>query len=202
MHTFDLRTLDPLNVYKLLCGLVTPRPIALVTSQDAEGRVNAAPFSYFNVFGSEPPVLVISIGDRPDNGAPKDTAANIEATRQYVVHLVDETIAERMNQTSKNYPHGVNEMAEAGFTALASEAVRPPRIAESPVHMECELEQILRIGANRLIIGRVVLLHVREEIVDPARHHVRDGTFFPIGRMHGLGWYTKTREQFEMKRPK
>lgn len=202
MHTFDLRTLDPLNVYKLLCGLVTPRPIALVTSVDAEGQVNAAPFSYFNVFGSEPPVLVISIGDRPDNGAPKDTAANIEATREFVVHLVDENIAERMNQTSKAYPQGVNEMVEAGFSALPSQAVRPPRIAESPVHLECALEQILRIGANRLIIGRVLLLHVRSDIVDPATHKVLDGTFYPIGRMHGLGWYTKTREQFEMRRPK
>ncbi len=201
MNTFDLRTLAPELNYKLLVGLVTPRPIALVTSLDATGRVNAAPFSYFNVVGSAPPLVILSIGDRPDNGAPKDTAANIAATKEFVVHLVDEGIAEQMNQCSKDYPAGVSELAAAGFTSIPSSAVRPPRIAEAPVHLECVEEQTLLIGDNRLILGRILVVHVREGIVDPEKYRVRDGAFFPIGRMHGRGWYTRTRDQFELVRP-
>ncbi len=201
MHSFDLAQLSATDNYKLLTGLVTPRPIALVTSLDAAGHVNAAPFSYFNVFGTDPALLILCIANRPGTNEPKDSAANIAATGEFVVHLVDEAIAQQMNLCSGNYPSDVNEMQLAGFTAEPSVRVKPPRIAESPVHLECVLEQIQMIGENRIVIGRVLMLHVREEIVDAERCHVRDGVFFPIGRMHGRGWYTRTRDQFEMLRP-
>ena len=201
MLSFDLRTSSPALNYKLLTGLITPRPIALVTSLDAEGRVNAAPFSYFNAFGTNPPIVVLGLGNRPGTTEPKDTPANIAATREFVVHLVDEVIAEQMNLCSGDFPPGVNEMEQAGFTAIPSDVVKPPRIAESAVHFECVEEQTLQVGANRLIIGRVVMVHVREGILDPQNQHVIDGTFHPVGRMHGRGWYARSRDQFEMVRP-
>jgi flavin reductase (DIM6/NTAB) family NADH-FMN oxidoreductase RutF len=201
MLSYDLRTTPPALNYKLMTGLITPRPIALVTSIDREGRVNAAPFSYFNAFGSDPALVVLGPGNRPGTKEPKDTPANISATGEFVVHLVDEAIAEKMNACSKDFPHGINEMTEVGFTAIPSVAVKPPRIAEAPVHFECVEEQRLQIGNNRLIIGRVLMAHVRDGILNPEDQHVIDGAYFPIGRMHGRGWYTRTRDQFEMVRP-
>jgi flavin reductase (DIM6/NTAB) family NADH-FMN oxidoreductase RutF len=201
MLSFDLRTTPPALNYKLMTGLITPRPIALVTTMDAQGRVNAAPFSYFNAFGSDPAIVVLGLGNRPGTNEPKDTPANIAATHEFVVHLVDEAIAEKMNACSEALPPGRNEMEKAGFTAIPSIVVKPPRIAESAVHFECVEEQRLQIGRNRLILGRVLMAHVREGILDPENQHVFDGAFFPIGRMHGRGWYTRTRDQFEMIRP-
>ena len=185
MLSFDLRTSTPALNYKLLTGLITPRPIALVTSMDAECRVNAAPFSYFNAFGTNPPIVVLGLGNRPGTSDAKDTPANIAATHEFVVHLVDEAIAEKMNLCSKDLPHGVSELEFAGFTAIPSVVVKPPRIAEAAVHFECVEEQRLQIGGNRLIVGRVLMAHVRDGILDPSNQHVIDGTFFPIGRLHG-----------------
>ena len=201
MLSFDLRTALPALNYKLMTGLITPRPIALVTSLDLDGRVNAAPFSYFNAFGSDPAIVVLGIGNRPGTNVAKDTAANIAATHEFVVHLVDEAIARQMNVCSTQFPHGVNEIEQAGFTPIASVVVKPPRIAESAVHFECVEDQRLVIGNNRLIIGRVLMAHVREGILNPENQHVIDGAFYPLGRMHGRGWYTRTEDQFEMNRP-
>src|SRR5688572_32679538 len=133
---FDLRRLNSRDRYKLLASVVVPRAIALVTSVDAQGRVNAAPFSFFNVLGSEPALVVLGIGDRPD-GAPKDTARNIRLTHEFVVNLVDEAIAERMNICAVDFPAGTDELRHAGFTCLPSADVQPPRLAESPVNLEC-----------------------------------------------------------------
>src|SRR5277367_1199945 len=124
------------RAYPLLASLVTPRPIALVTTLSPEGNVNAAPFSFFNLIGADPPILAIAPGDR-DDGTPKDTARNIRLTHEFVVNLVDEGIAEAMNKCAASLPYGENELLHAGLSAAPSSAVKPPRILEAPASLEC-----------------------------------------------------------------
>jgi len=188
------------HAYRILAGLVTPRPIALTTTVDAEGRVNAAPFSFFNVLGDDPPIVGICPGDNR-NGIPKDTARNIRQTREFVVNLVDEAIMEKMNLCAAALPPGVNELEHAGLTALPSSAVKPPRIAEAPASLECRSHSIIEIGGNRLIIGEVLRVHVREGIFDRDDWLVNPQVYHPIGRMQSPNWYCLTREMFEMVRP-
>lgn len=187
--------------YPILAGLVTPRPIALTTTVDLEGRVNAAPFSFFNVLGDSPPIVGFCPGNQ-DSGEPKDTAQNIKLTHEFVINLVDEAIAERMNLCAATLPRGVNELDYAGFTALPSSVVKPPRIAEAPASLECKSWGILEIGDNRLIIGEVLRVHVRDGILDPATWRISPGNYQPVGRMQSPNWYTHTHDMFEMKRPK
>ncbi|WP_395747481.1 flavin reductase family protein [Prosthecobacter sp.] len=189
------------DAYRILAGLVTPRPIALTTTVDPEGRVNAAPFSFFNVLGDSPPIVGICPGDRSE-GVPKDTARNIRLTHEFVVNLVDEAIMEKMNLCAATLPPGENELVHAGLTALPSTAVKPPRIAEAPASLECKSHSIIEIGDNRLIIGEVLRVHVREGVFDPETWLVQPGNYRPIGRMQSPNWYCYTREMFEMKRPK
>jgi len=196
---FDLRQLPSRDRYKLLAGVVVPRPIALVTTVDPEGRINAAPFSFFNAMGSDPPLVVLGIGDRA-GGVPKDTARNIRATRQFVVNLVDETIARRMNVCAVDFASGTDELACAGFTPAPSVDVRPPRIVESPVNLECRELQSIEFGQNRVIMGEVLRLHVRDDAVDPHRLHVHADKLRLIARMHGVGWYARTSDLFQMDR--
>lgn len=188
------------DAYAILAGLVTPRPIALTTTMDLEGRINAAPFSFFNVLGDSPPMVGLCPGDRSP-GVPKDTALNIRLTQEFVVNLVDESIAQQMNLCAASLPPGQNELEHAGLTAAPSSVVKPPRIAEAPAALECKSWGILEIGENRIILGEVLRVHVREGLfkegswlIDPANYH-------PIGRMQSPGWYTYTRDLFEMKRP-
>lgn len=189
------------DAYMILAGLVTPRPIALTTTVDPEGRVNAAPFSFFNVLGDSPPIVAICPGDR-SAGMPKDTARNIRLTHEFVVNLVDEAIAEKMNLCAATLPPGENELLLAGLTALPSSAVKPPRIAEAPASLECKSHSIIEIGDNRLIIGEVLRVHVRDGILDPATWLVNPGSYHPIGRMQSPNWYCHTKDMFELKRPK
>jgi len=197
---FDFSALPPQECYKLLVSTVTPRPIAWVVSQDAEGLNNAAPFSFFNAFAGDPPVVGIGIGSY-NPSRPKDTRANIIETRQFVVNLVSEENAEKMNITGIEFEQGVDELAEAGLTTLPSVRVKPPRIAESPVSMECELMQIVDLGQTGLVLGRVVAMHVRDEFVlDAAKHYIDTPKLKLIGRMHGRGWYARTSDLFEMPR--
>lgn len=195
--TGDLRE----EAYLILAGLVTPRPIALTTTVDPAGRVNAAPFSFFNVLGDSPPIVGLCPGDRAP-GEPKDTARNIRLTHEFVVNLVDEALAEKMNLCAASLPPGDNELAHAGLTAIASTSVKPPRIAEAPVSLECKSWGILEIGDNRLIIGEVLRIHARDGILDPDTWLVNNAVYHPIGRMQSPHWYCRTRDQFEMKRPK
>ncbi len=153
------------RAYPLLVSLVTPRPIAFVTTLSPDGKVNAAPFSFFNVLGAEPPIVAFAPGDR-DDGTPKDTALNIRATHEFVVNLVDESIAEAMNKCAASLPYGENELAYAGLTAVPSSIVKPPRIAESPVNMECVEWGTLQIGNNRVVIGVVKRIHLHDELYD------------------------------------
>jgi len=197
---FDFAGRDEDRVYALLSGLVTPRPIAWVTTIDASGRVNAAPFSFFNLLGSEPPVVALGIGDRAD-GMPKDTALNIDATGEFVVNLVDEAVAVPMNLTSAPLPHGESEMAFAGLTAAPSKRVKPPRIAEAPASLECRTLQVLTVGNNRIILGEVIAAHTRRGIADPETCRVKPDTLRAIGRIDGPAGYCRTTDRFEMKRP-
>ena len=189
------------DAYMILAGLVTPRPIALVTSIDESGRINAAPFSFFNVLGDSPPIVGFCPGDR-SAGVPKDTARNIRLTHEFVVNLVDETIATQMNACAASLPPGENELISAGLTALPSSVVKPPRIAESPASMECRHHSTIEIGDNRLIIGEVLRLHVRDGILDTQTWLVNPGSYAPIGRMQSPHWYCRTTDLFEMKRPR
>jgi flavin reductase (DIM6/NTAB) family NADH-FMN oxidoreductase RutF len=196
----DLEGKHVARSYGLLVALVTPRPIAWVTTISPEGIVNAAPFSFFNVLGSKPPIVGICPGDRGD-GTPKDTARNIRLSHEFVVNLVDEEVAEAMNRTAASVPYGRSELEAAGLSSKASSVVRPPRIAESPASLECSEWGTLQIGDNRLIIGVVRRIHVRDELIDPETLRIRTELFSVIGRMASPNWYCRTQDRFEMIRP-
>ena len=198
---FDLAGLDAQNAYKLLVSTVVPRPIAWITTQDLDGSVNAAPFSFFNAVSGDPPVVAIGIGGRAP-GDVKDTGGNIRRTGQFVVNMVSDALAEKMNITAIDFDKSVNELTEAGLTTAASAKVRPPRIAESPVSFECERLVIVEVGVDRaVVLGRVVAIHIKDEyVLDPARCYVDTPKLDLIGRMHGGGWYSRTRDRFELPR--
>jgi flavin reductase (DIM6/NTAB) family NADH-FMN oxidoreductase RutF len=189
------------RAYAVLASLVTPRPIAWVTTISPEGAVNAAPFSFFNVLGAEPPIVGFCPGDRTD-GTPKDTARNVRIGHEFVVNLVDEELAEAMNKTAATVPYGKNELELAGLTAAPSSVVKPPRIAEAPASLECQEWGTLQIGDNRLIIGLVKRVHVRDALLDPETLRIRTEDFHVLGRMASPHWYCRTRDRFEMVRPK
>lgn len=188
------------RAYPVLVSLVTPRPIALVTTVSPDGKLNAAPFSFFNVLGAEPPIVAFAPGDRED-GTPKDTARNIRLTHEFVVNLVDEAIAEPMNRCAASLPYGESELAHAGLTTAPSSVVKPPRIAEAPASLECAEWGTLQIGDNRVVIGLVKRVHIRDEFFDAEKLRVRPDKLFLIGRLAAPHWYCRTRDRFEMRRP-
>jgi flavin reductase (DIM6/NTAB) family NADH-FMN oxidoreductase RutF len=198
---FDFEALEPRQRYKLMVSTITPRPIAWVVSQDSEGQLNAAPFSFFNAFAGDPPVVGIGIGSTRE-GRPKDTRANIIETREFVVNLVSEDTAEAMNVTAVEFEPAVDELREAGLTTLPSVRVAPPRIAQSPVAFECKLLQSVELGrSSGLVLGQVLAMHVRDEFVlNPSLQDVDTPRLKLIGRMHGAGWYARTSDVFEMPR--
>jgi flavin reductase (DIM6/NTAB) family NADH-FMN oxidoreductase RutF len=198
---FDFGKLPAQDRYKLLCATVTPRPIAWVVTQSRQGVLNAAPFSFFNVFASDPPLVVIGVSAR-EPGRAKDTGANISETGEFVVNMVGAANAEQMNITAIDFPPDVDELAEAGLTTLPSLHVRPPRIAESPVAFECERHMAIEVSSERvLVVGRVLAVHVRDDcVLNAERCYIDTPKLDLIGRMHGAGGYTRTRDQFEMKR--
>ena len=188
------------RAYTLLASLVTPRPIAWVTTLSPDGVINAAPFSFFNVLGDDPPIVGFCPGDRED-GTPKDTARNVRLTHEFVVNLVDESVAEAMNKTAASLPYGVSEIEHAGVTLLPSSVVKPPRIAEAPASLECTEWGTLQIGGNRLIIGVVKRVHVRDDLFDPETQRIRSERLHIVGRMASPHWYCRTTDRFEMRRP-
>ena len=198
---FDFAAISPREGYKLLVSTVTPRPIAWVVSQNADGQLNAAPFSFFNVLSGDPPVVGIGIGSH-EPGRPKDTRRNIREARQFVVNLVSEDTAAAMNITAIEFEAGMNELAEAQLATAPSKFVKPPRIVASPVSMECELLQIVELGPHSgLVLGRVLAMHVRDDAVPDSRKHEIDTPKLKlIARMHGTGWYARTSDLFQMPR--
>ncbi|GIX08418.1 flavin reductase family protein [Elioraea sp.] len=197
---FDFAAIGPDNAYKLLVSTVVPRPIAWVTTLDTEGRVNAAPYSFFNAMANDPAVVAIGIG--PKKGELKDTGTNIRRTGQFVVNLVSEETAHAMNITAIDVDPGVDELAMAKLTPLASTLVKPPRIAESPVSMECERLAVVEVGNGRaVVLGKVLAMHVRDDcVLDPARCYIDTPRLGLIGRMHGRGWYARTTDRIEIPR--
>ena len=189
------------RAYPILAGLVVPRPIAWVTTLHENGSVNVAPFSFFNVFGDDPPLLIFAPGDRPD-GSPKDTAQNIRRTGEFVVNLVDEALAEVMNRSAAPHPPGMSEVEHEGLTVVKSSVVAVPRIAASPASLECKVHSIQEIGTNRLVLGIVHRVHVRDEILDAEKLRIRQELYHPIGRMAVPDWYCHTKDLFEMERPR
>src|SRR5690242_13551355 len=159
----DLEGKHAARAYGMLSSLVTPRPIAWVTTLGPDGVVNAAPFSFFNLLGADPPILGFCPGDR-DDGTPKDTARNVRLNHEFVVNLVDEKVAEAMNRTAASLPYGASELEHAGLTTAPSSLVKPPRIAEAPASLECKEWGILEILGNRVVIGLIKRIHVRDEM--------------------------------------
>jgi len=198
---FDFAGLSGLDRYKLLVATVVPRPIAWVVTVDEQGTLNAAPYSFFNALSGDPPIVAIGVGARAPREL-KDTGRNIRATRQFVVCLVDEANAAAMNVTAVEFPPPVDEVAVAGLTTVASTRVRPPRIAESPVAIECELHTMIDLGPERsIVLGQVLAMHVRDEaVLDAAKCYIDTPKLNLIGRMHGRGWYARTTDRFEMPR--
>jgi len=198
----DVARANIVDVYHTLVEVVTPRPIAWVTSVDSGGRVNLAPFSFYNAFGANPPAVAFSPALRRD-GSKKDTLRNVEATGEFVLNAAVEALAEQMNLSSKELPYGESEAAYAGLTLLPSVKVKPPRVAESPVHLECKLIQIVTVGqgplAGNLIIGEILAIHIEERVLDD-RGHVDPRKLQTIARLGG-DYYARTSDLFEMKRP-
>jgi flavin reductase (DIM6/NTAB) family NADH-FMN oxidoreductase RutF len=194
----DPSKLEERDQYKLMTGSIVPRPIALVTTLGPLGP-NAAPFSLFNMVGSAPCMLMFSVGNQGD-GSEKGTLQNVRHLGEFVVHICNEAIAERMNVCSTDFEHGINELEKAGLTALPSVKVKPPRIAEAPVQMECKLARIIEFGTrHHVIFGEVVLFHFHDGIVNE-RYRVDVHKLDPIGRLSGP-LYAKVREPFSMERP-
>ena len=195
----DPSTTAPVNNYKLLVGAVVPRPIAFVSTISQEGVANLAPFSFFTVASANPPVLCFTASFREPR---KDTLVNIRATKEFVVNIVSEEFAAKMNVTSGEYPYGVDEFAMSGLTAAPSDAVRPPRVKESHVNMECRLLQTIEVSnqpmGGTLILGEVVRFHVDDAMVEEFR--IDPERLAAVGRMAG-NTYCRTTDRFELIRP-
>ena len=191
--------LEPRQRYKLLCGLVVPRPIALVTTLSPDGVVNAAPFSFFNVFSENPALIVLGLQHNED-GSPKDTTRNIHVTGEFVVNLVDEALADGMNLTAIDFPPSESEPIIAGLGLAKSMLVKPPRLAPAPAAFECRRMVGMAFGPQReLLIGEVLGVHARAGIVDPVTLNVDFAALAPVGRLCG-NRYARQRDMFELKR--
>lgn len=204
MHIINPGEHAPEDIYKLMIGIIVPRPIAFVSTVDAAGVRNLSPFSYFTGCSTNPPVVCFCAAVRSGPRPQKDTLLNVEATGEFVVNIVSEEFAEQMNTTSAEAPPEVDEFALSGLTPLASDLVRPARVAESKIQMECHLRQIVRVseqpGGGNLVLGDVLRFHVREEVLVDA-YKIDPDRLNAIGRMGGPT-YVRTRDRFEMQRPK
>ncbi len=196
MH-IDLSSAEAARLaYRLLTNIVVPRPIAWVCSRDAIGGLNLAPFSFFNLVGSDPPIVALGIGDEV-MGVPKHSCRNIAATREFTVNMVTEELAIAMNLTAADFPEGKSELTAAGLHSADSVAISVPRVAEAKASLECTLHEIHRIGNNNVIIGKVAGIYLADGIADDRLHLHR---FHPIGRMGSPSWYTRTTDRFEISR--
>lgn len=196
---FDLSELQAADRYKLIAGLIVPRPIALVTTLSANGRHNAAPYSFFNAFSEDPPLIVLGVGANV-RGEDKDTGVNIREGGAFVVNLVDEPLAEAMNICAIDFPPEISETEVASLDLVPSALVAPFRIKAAPVSLECVHFQTLHPGHNRyLVIGEIKMIHVADDIVDPTTLRIDRDRYAPIGRLFG-GGYCRTNDRFEVRR--
>ncbi len=188
------------RAYPILASLVCPRPIAWVTTLNPDGSVNVAPFSFFNLVGTEPPLLMFCPGDR-DDGSPKDSARNARDRGEFVVNLVDEPLAEVMVRTSASLPPGESEALREDLALVPSTTIATPRIAGAPASFECKVHSIQLIGENRIVFGLIQRTHVRDDLYHPESARIRTELYHPVGRMASPNWYCQTRDQFELVRP-
>lgn len=191
------------DAYKLLQGSVLPRPIAFVSSQDENGTTNLAPFSFFTVISANPMMVCFSPMRRGTDGAKKDTLNNIEATKQFVINIVSEDFVQQMNDCATEFPSDVDEFEASGLTKTESAVVKPPRVRESRVHLECELDQVLHFGqdeagAGSLVIGKVVHVHVDDDLYENGR--INSEKLNPVGRLAGATYTLPLARTFELQR--
>ncbi|HKT77041.1 MAG TPA: flavin reductase family protein [Sphingobium sp.] len=201
---FDMRAVSMGTRYKIVNSTITPRPIAWITSQSVDGIVNAAPYSFFNCVGTEPPLIALGLLKEPASRGLKNTASNIIATGEFVVNLVCEADAEKMNLCSVDAPADVSEIDYAGVETAPSLLVAPPRIVTSPVNFECRKVAAMDIGSlQTVVIGEIVMAHIRDEFIsDRERVYFDTPAMKLIGRTHGSGWYVRNGDSFQMERPR
>ena len=187
---------------RVLTGVVVPRPIAFVSTISNSGNVNLSPYSFFNAVSYDPPLIIFSSSKFTSDGKLKDSLSNIEQNGEFVVNIVNENIVEAMNKTAAEYPEDVNEFDIANLTQIDSDLVKPPRLSESPVNMECKLERIITLGTEAhpqgLVIGEIIQLHIDDEII--SGHRINHEKLKPVGRLAG-NMYTHTYDVFELMRP-
>lgn len=185
------------TIYNLLIGLVAPRPIALVTSMNKKGQLNAAPYSSYNYLATDPPMVGMGVTDRPGGEfVPKDTARNIRRGGEFVVNVVTEDLLQQMNICATDFPPEINELEMAGLETAESSLVKVPRIKQAHAALECVEHMTIEVGRSRIVLGRVVAMYVEDEFVDPKGPYIRARELHAVGRMNGLGSYVKTQGAF------
>jgi flavin reductase (DIM6/NTAB) family NADH-FMN oxidoreductase RutF len=204
VKSLDPVQLDTKEVHKILLSSVAPRPIALASTIDSKGNVNLSPFSYFNVFSSNPPILIFSPSRRVRDNTTKHTLENAKETKEVVINVVNYSIVEQMSQTSREYDKGVNEFVETGLTEVPSLKVKPPRVLESPISFECTVDNIVSLGesggAGQLIIAKVIQIHINKDYLD-TEGNIDSEKLELVARMGG-DWYTKANKESMFKIPK
>jgi flavin reductase (DIM6/NTAB) family NADH-FMN oxidoreductase RutF len=205
----NIKSIDPINLevkelHKILLSSVAPRPIAFASTVDSNGNVNLSPFSYFNVFSSNPPILIFSPSRRVRDNTTKHTLENAKETKEVVINVVNFPIVEQMSKSSIEYEKGVNEFIETGLTQVKSVLVKPPRVLESPISFECNVQDIVSLGesggAGQLIIAKVVQIHIDKKFLDK-NGDIDSEKLDLVARMGG-DWYTRSTKESMFKIPK
>lgn len=201
---FDPKTIKTPELHGILLGAIAPRPIAFASTIDKEGNVNLSPFSFFNVFGSNPPILIFSPARRGRNNTTKHSYENVKEVAEVVINIANYPMVEQMSLASTEYDKGINEFVKAGFTEAKSTKVKPPRVAESPVAFECKVNQVIETGeeggAGNLVICEVIHIHLNEAILDE-NGKIDPFKLDPIGRLGG-NWYSRSKKAlFEVEKP-
>lgn len=182
--------------YKILASLITPRPIAWITSVSENGVINLAPYSFFNIMGVRPPMVVFAPGNKAD-GEPKDTARNIIQSKEFVVHLVEENLVEQMVESAKGHAEDRSEVEATDLHTISSTHISCPRLKEARVAFECKLIETIYHGENRLVIGEVLTAHLADGILDPENYNLITEDFFPLGRLGSPDNYCRTSDIFQ-----
>lgn len=204
IKSIDPAELETKEVHKILLSSIAPRPIAFASTIDAKGSVNLSPFSYFNVFSSNPPILIFSPSRRVRDNTTKHTLENAKETKEVVINIVNHSIVEQMSKSSREYDKGVNEFLETGLTQVPSLKVQPPRVLESPISFECKVDNIVSLGdsggAGQLIIAKVVQIHINKDYLD-SEGDIDSKKLDLVARMGG-DWYTRVNKDSMFKIPK
>lgn len=198
--TLNVADLKPEDCYKLLTAVIVPRPIAFVSTIDGNGLVNAAPYSFFNMFADDPPTVILGLGAKPE-GSIKDTTTNIRTSGEFVVNMVDEALAQAMSDAAIDFPPDVSETQALGIEMAPSTMIKAPRIKAAPFAFECRKTVAFSFKARReILVGEILCIHARDGLVDRDRLRVSLDGYRPVGRLYG-NLYSRQREIFELKRP-